>query len=37
MRWVGELADQLPGLAAKVLSLNPTFVRQAFEAVMLTA
>lgn len=28
-RWVGELADQLPGLAAKVLSLNPTFVRQA--------
>ncbi|WP_415410944.1 DUF5906 domain-containing protein [Synechococcus sp. A10-1-5-9] len=28
-RWVGELADQLPGLAAKVLSLSPSFVRQA--------
>ena len=28
-KWVGELADQLPGLAAKVLSLDPVMVRQA--------
>ena len=28
-QWVGELADQLPGLAARVLSLTPEFVRQA--------